>query len=360
MGTAIEREPNASANASANASVNESEGNGARLGTALRDNERPKYATTAPYQRIADDDRGTGGQTTADGLGYFSIALGLAELLAPDAMARLIGVTDPDERNHKTMRVMGLREIAAGVAILASEQPAKAVWARVAGDTMDLALLGKTLSNAENNRGRTLFATANVAAVTALDVKTARLLSKQPRTNVNERASEGIMLTKRSVTVNRPVEEVYAFWRNFENLPRFMRHLESVIITDDRRSHWTAVAPGGKKVEWDAELLEDRENEFISWRSLPGSDVYNAGSVAFLRAPGNRGTEVRITLEYDPPFGKLGSRIAKLWREEPGQQVEDSLRQFKQVMETGEVLLSDATKRRGLHPAQPDNQPAAR
>ena len=348
MGTAIERE------------ANTSNGNGARLGTALRDSERPKQTTTAPYQRIADDDRGTGGQSAADGLGYFSIALGLAELIAPDMMSRLIGVKDPDDRNHKTMRVMGLREIAAGIAILASEQPARAVWARVAGDGIDLALLGKTLSNAENNRGRTLFATANVAAVTALDVKTARLLSQQPQTRVNERASEGIILTRRSITVNRPIEEVYAFWRNFENLPRFMRHLESVTVTDDRRSHWTAVAPAGKKVEWDAEILEDRENEFISWRSLPGSDVYNAGSVAFLRAPEDRGTEVRVTLEYDPPFGKLGSKIAMLWREEPGQQVQDSLRQFKQVMETGEVLLSDATKQRGPHPAQPDNQPADR
>jgi uncharacterized membrane protein len=156
------------------------------------------------------------------------------------------------------------------------------------------------------------------------------------------------------------VEEVYAFWRNFENLPRFMRHLESVTVSGDRRSHWVAKAPAGKSVEWDAEILEDRPNELISWRSLPGADVYNAGTVQFQPASGGRGTEVRVTLEYHPPFGKLGSRIAMLFREEPGQQVYDDLRNFKQVMETGEILLSDATKQRGLHPARPDREPVER
>jgi len=110
-------------------------------------------------------------------------------------------------------------------------------------------------------------------------------------------------------------------------------------------------------VEWDAETTEDRPNELIAWRSLPGSKVYNAGEVRFFRAPGDRGTEVRVTIEYDPPFGKLASKVAMLWREEPGQQVADDLRHFKQVMETGEIVLSDATKQRGMHPAQPDDKP---
>jgi uncharacterized membrane protein len=345
MGTAIEREPDTSAP------------DRAATGSALRADRRPNTAKTQPYQRIADGDRGTGGQTAANGLGYFSIALGLAELLAPNAMSRLIGVKNPDGGNHATMRTMGLREIAAGMGILTSEDPTRAVWARVAGDALDLALLGKTLANPDNGRGRTLFATANVLAVTALDIATARQLSQQPRTNVTEKADAGIIVTRRSVTVNRPVEEVYAFWHNLENLPRFMRHLESVTMTDDRHSHWVALAPAGKTVEWDAETLEDRQNELISWRSLPDSDVYNAGRVEFMRAPGDRGTELRVTLEYRPPFGKLGSKLAMLWREEPGQQVHDDLRHFKQVMETGEIVLSDATKQRGPHSAQPDNEP---
>jgi uncharacterized membrane protein len=222
---------------------------------------------------------------------------------------------------------------------------------------LDLALLGKTWANPENDRGRTLFATFNVLAVAAVDLMTARQLSRQPRTVVSERMEEGIIRTKRSITVRRPVEEVYAFWRNFENLPRFMRHLESVTVLDERRSHWKALAPAGQTVEWDAETTDDVPNERIAWRSLPGARVYNAGEVRFQPAPGGRGTELRVTLEYDPPFGKLGSKVAMLFREEPGQQVADDLRHFKQVMETGEIVLSDATKQRGPHPARPNDAP---
>jgi len=334
-------------------------GNGG-LGTALAENVRPRAETAVAYQRIADADRGTGGESTADFLGYFSIGLGLAEFLAPTVMSRVIGVKHPGDRNRTTMRLMGLREIGHGVAILSNQQPAKAVWARVAGDALDLALLGRTLSKSENDRGRTLFATANVLAVTALDLMTAKQLSRQPKTQANEGTETGVIRTKRSITVRRPVEEVYAFWRNFENLPRFMRHLESVQVTGDRLSHWKAKAPAGKTVEWDAETIADRPNELIAWRSVEGADVYNAGTVRFQPAPGGRGTEVRVELEYDPPFGKLGSKVAMLFREEPGQQVADDLRHFKQVMETGEIVLSDATKRRGPHPAQPDDEPGRR
>jgi len=170
-------------------------------------------------------------------------------------------------------------------------------------------------------------------------------------------ADKGIIHTRRAITVGRPVEEVYNFWHNFENLPQFMRHLESVTTTGERRSHWKAKAPAGASVEWDAETTDDRPNELIAWRSVEGSDVYNAGTVRFREAPGGRGTEVRVDIEYDPPFGKLGSKVAMLWREEPGQQVQDDLRHFKQVMETGEIVVSDSTKQRGPHPAQPDGKP---
>ena len=327
------------------------------VGTALATEVRPRREAIAPYQQLADDDRGTGGESLSDFLGFFSIGLGLAEVLAPTAMARLIGIKHPNDRNRTTLRLMGLREITSGIAILSNQQPKKAVMSRVAGDAIDLALLGATLANSENDRGRTLFAAANVLAVTALDVMASKSLAQQPETVANAGVDTGIIRTKRSVTINRPLEEVYAFWRHFENLPRFMRHLVSVTETGDRRSHWVAKAPAGKAVEWDAEMTQDLPNELIAWRSLPGSKVYNAGDVRFVRAPGGRGTEVRVTIEYDPPFGKLGSKVAMLWREEPGQQVADDLRHFKQVMETGEIVLSDATKQRGMHPAQPDDKP---
>ena len=348
MGTSLERDGRAS-----------SGGNGsAAIGTALAEGARPRRASVAPYQRIADEDRGTGGEKLANFLGVFSIGLGLAELLAPQAMSRLIGVKHPDETNRTTMRLMGIREIGHGLAILANQQPEKAVWSRVVGDALDLALLGRTLANPENDRGRTLFATANVLAVTALDVMAAKQISKQPRGTVaNRQMDEGIIRTTRSITVNRPVADVYAYWHDFENFPTFMRHLESVTVTGDRRSHWVAKAPAGKTVAWDAETTEDVKNERIAWRSVEGADVYNAGAVNFREAPGGRGTEVRVELEYDPPFGKLGSKVAMLFREEPGQQVADDLRHFKQVMEVGEITLSDATKRRGPHNAQPDDKP---
>ena len=331
--------------------------NSTPVGTALDEDLRPDAEVAGTYQALADADRGTGGEKLANFLGLFSIGLGLAEALAPQAMARLIGVKHPDARTRATMRLMGIREISHGVAILSNQFPAKSVWSRVAGDALDLALLGKTMANPENDRGRTLFATANVLAVTALDVMAARQLSSQPETEANAGKHDGLIRTKRSVTIGKPVEEVYAFWKNFENLPTFMRHLESVTVTGESRSHWVAKAPGGRTVEWDAQTTDDVENERISWHSLEGSDVYNAGSVTFAPAPGNRGTEVRVELEYDPPFGKLGSKVAMLFREEPGQQVQDDLRHLKQVMEIGEIVLSDATKTRGPHPAQPSKGP---
>ena len=158
---------------------------------------------------------------------------------------------------------------------------------------------------------------------------------------------------RKSITVNRPADEVYGFWRNFENLPRFMKHLESVQMTGDRRSHWKANAPAGKTVEWDAETTEDRPNELIAWRSVEGADVPNAGVVRFVDAPGGRGTEIHVDLRYDPPAGKLGALFAKLFGEEPSQQVDGDLRRFKQVLEIGEVTQSDASIASGMHPAQP-------
>ena len=151
---------------------------------------------------------------------------------------------------------------------------------------------------------------------------------------------QGIKVEK-SVVIQRPVDELYAFWREFENLPRFMDHLESVRTIDDRRSHWVAKAPAGTKVEWDAEIHNEIENELIAWRSLPGADVNNAGSVHFRPAPGG-GTEVRVVLSYEPPAhtGRIGSAVARLFGEEPAQQVEEDLRRFKQVMEAGDAAAA--------------------
>jgi uncharacterized membrane protein len=192
-----------------------------------------------------------------------------------------------------------------------------------------LALVGGTLIH----RG----STGHCYMYDALGVNTA---GETDNPLVSVPAGHGIKVEK-SVTVNRSPEEVYRFWRNFQNLPRFMNHLESVTDLGNDRSHWVAKAPAGKTVEWDAEVYNEKEGELIAWRSLEGADVDNAGSVRFEPAPEGRGTVVRVTLKYDPPAGKLGSLVAKLWGEEPSQQIEEDLRRFKQVMETGEIATTE-------------------
>jgi uncharacterized membrane protein len=146
---------------------------------------------------------------------------------------------------------------------------------------------------------------------------------------------------KQAVTIDRPVAELFAFWRNLENLPRFMYHLESVKVTGPDRSHWVARGPAGMRVEWDAEIHNEVENQLIGWRSLPGSQVTSAGSVNFDSAGPDRGTRITVHLQYDPPGGKIGSLFARLFGEEPSQQIREDLRRLKRLLEAGEVPTTD-------------------
>jgi len=155
--------------------------------------------------------------------------------------------------------------------------------------------------------------------------------------NTADRDQQPGIHVERTVTVNLTPEEAYTFWRNFENLPVFMDHLESVTTLDEGRSRWVAKAPMGRTVEWEAEITEDRPNELIAWRSLPGSTVANSGQVAFKPSSSGFGTEVSVSLDYSPPGGFLGAVVAKIFGEEPQQQINDDLRHFKQIMETGEI-----------------------
>lgn len=151
---------------------------------------------------------------------------------------------------------------------------------------------------------------------------------------------EGIQV-ERSLTINRPRTEVFAFWRDFENFPMFMEHLESVHILGDKehstRSHWVAKGPLNVPVEWEAEIFEERQNELISWRSLPGSVVENSGTVIFRDAPGGHGTEIKVVIKYKPPAGSASAAFARLFGKEPGQQIREELRRFKMILESGEV-----------------------
>jgi uncharacterized membrane protein len=255
------------------------------------------------------------------------------------------------------MRLLGLRELTCGVGLLTGHRPAGWLWARVAGDVMDVALLGSALASGPPSPERVTAATAAVLGVTAADLYEAvQLGGTEGRVGA---FGLGEVHVKKAITVNRSPEEVYRFWHDFQNLPRFMHHLQSVQVTGDRRSHWKAKAPAGMSVEWDAEMVEDRPNELISWRSVEGSQVDNSGSVRFVPAPGRRGTEVHVELRYNPPGGPIGAAIAWLFGESADQQVYDDLRAFKQVIETGEVVISEGTLgQRGYwqRPAQPPAQ----
>ncbi|HSK09429.1 MAG TPA: SRPBCC family protein [Vicinamibacterales bacterium] len=271
-----------------------------------------------------------------DGLGWFSLVLGGAEMAAPSAVARVIGIRDTAD-NRLLLRALGAREIVSGLGILTRDRQAAWLWSRVAGDAIDLALLGTAYRSQDTRSANVAMAAAAVAGVTLLDLVAGRRRSAH---DVSRRLEH---VTK-AMTVNRPPAEVYEFWRNFENLPRFMRHLASVEVTGPGRSRWVARGPGGVRVRWDAEVVEERPGEFIAWRSLPGAAVENAGWVSFRPAPGDRGTEVSVRLTYHPPAGRLGAGVAWLFGREPEQQLREDMRRFKQVMETGEIARAYASE----------------
>jgi uncharacterized membrane protein len=271
----------------------------------------------------------------AEGLGWFSVGLGSAQLAMPRLLCRIAGLSDRD-RNATLMRARGATEVAKGLGILARPKPTGWLIGRIAGDAFDIGVLGGALAQNRRRRGRLLLALANVGGIAAADaVEAARLKrSKEPPTQGLE--------VKKAITVRKPPDEVYGFWRRFENFPTFMAHVEAVECGDDGRSHWQVKAPTGT-VEWDAEITQDESGELIAWRSLPGSSIANAGTVRFKQAPADQGTEVEVELRYEPPAGTLGATVAKLMGEEPATQLADDLRRFKQVIETGEVVRSEGS-----------------
>lgn len=277
----------------------------------------------------------------ARGLGWFSVALGLTQLLAPRSLGRAIGL----ENHAGVMRLLGLRELATGAGLLTQPQPQFWLKARVAGDVMDLVLLSSALASSQTGRARLALATAGVAAVTRVDYQACRCFSDRPEADIS-----AVRVT-RSITIDRPVEVLFAFWRNFENLPRIMNHVESVRVLDNQRSHWQTRGPAGRSIEWNAEIINEHPNELIAWRSTADSEVQHAGSVRFSTAPGSRGTIVKVALEYHPPAGAFGVAVAKLFGESPGKQIAVDLRRFKQLMETGEIARTEgqpAGRRRSI------------
>jgi uncharacterized membrane protein len=253
----------------------------------------------------------------------------------------------------------GLREVAAGVGILTQPKPAAWLWGRVAGDILDIGTLASALSSRDNDRAKVATAMVAVLGVTALDWLCAQHLSTPENGVEPDGKPASAKCVIKVISINRPVGEVYKFWRNLENLPTFMRHLESVRMTGQGRSRWRARGPMGKTIEWEAQTEQDQPNRLIAWHSVEGSDVHNVGTVFFEPAIGSKGTVVRVDLTYDPPGGVLGSAVAKLFGKDADQMLYDDLRNCKQIMETGEVVQSDASIHTGMHPACPTEQAPA-
>lgn len=282
-------------------------------------------------------------------LGWASFGLGIPPLLTPGLLGKAIGAGDTP-RHRAAAAAVGARELAAAAGLLCQASPAW-LWARVSGDMMDLWLLGQALRNHDRRRTRrTGAAMAAVAGITGVDLYAAVTRSRL-------RTATDLTAT---VTVARPASETYQLWRQLGNLPSFMAHLDEVRSTGPATSRWRATAPFGRTVEWDAEIIDDVPGERIAWRSRDDAVIDNHGAVRFIPAPGGLGTEVHVALHYSMPAGRLGEAVARYFGEEPHQQIDDDLRRFKQVAETGAVVRSEGapggkrTRREfSQHPARP-------
>lgn len=275
--------------------------------------------------RQSNSDLTPGEELLGKSLGWFGIGLGLAEILAPGPLAKLIGVRS----NPPLFIALGMREIVSGIGILSQRRPTGWLWSRVAGDVMDLSLLGAALASPRSDKARVEAAAMAVLAAGATDLVSALQHS---------RGAEPVRFTT-SILIDRPPEAVFRFWRRLENHPRFMGHIESVQTYGTNRSHWVARA-GGKRMEWEAETTAEIEDRFLSWSSLPGADLQHSGSVWFEHAPGERGTLVRVDFSYQPPGGLIGRGISKLFGFSPERQMHGDLERLKRLLE-GETVTPE-------------------
>ena len=261
---------------------------------------------------------------TAENLGWFSIGLGLTEIFAPRLLSKMIGIPP----RTGVMRLMGLREVAVGAGILSSRNRSGWLWARVAGDALDIAALAKAGGSASANGGLVTIALGAVGAVTMLDVVCAK--------GATSRDSASARLSASTIT-NRPPDECYRFWRQIERFPTFQEYVKSVQVIDDRRSHWVASGPAGVEIEWNAEITEDVPGEQIAWRTVEAADVPHSGSVRFEELPAGRGTIIRLRLQ---PLG-AATLMGRFLGRDPGLALRKALLRCKQLLETGEIATTE-------------------
>jgi uncharacterized membrane protein len=292
-------------------------------------------------------------------LGWASAIAGARLVLAPTAAVEAIGTADAPGHRRVT-ELAGARNLAVAAGLLLRSSPAW-LWARVGGDLLDMTLLGwgaqrsgvlrRISGKIDRSRAtRVGVAAAALAGLTGIDLYAAMTRS---------RPTTALRLTS-SVTVAVPALQAYELWRLFERLPAFLTHIDEIRVTGPDTSHWRASAPFGAPVEWDAQIVDDVPGERLAWLSIAGGAVANAGDVAFSPAPGGRGTEIHVTLYYRTSGARAAAALARYFGERPARQLDDELRRFKQIVETGEVVRSEGAPggkyARGdfpQHPARP-------
>jgi uncharacterized membrane protein len=260
-------------------------------------------------------------EQVARGLAWFSIGIGVAQILAPRVMSRLAGVPVPPVLTIAS----GLRELACGIGILTQRDAAPWIRTRLSGDAVELAALACGALVPGADRKRIGMNAALRAGITALDIYCSRELALH-----GHRASPRHETL--TIEVKRSPEELYRFWRSFSNLPRVMPHLVSVREIDDKRSRWIATGPAGTQVEWDSEIIDDVANERIAWRSSDGTALFNAGSVQFVPAGGGA-THVVLELLYESLPGTVGTAVTELFGMDPTGAVRANLAKFRDMME---------------------------
>lgn len=269
------------------------------------------------------------------GLGWFSVGLGLAEVAAPGLLARSLGM----ENRTEVVRLCGLRELCTGIGLLAQRGPGKPapwLWSRVGGDALDLTLLLSALTPDNPKRRNAEVAVALVAGVTIVDMAAAKRASEKQREAAGPSADPGEI--QRSLTILRSAEELYELWRDPQTMRRIMADFAEVTPPNgDGRMHWRLNAPLGRRLEWDSQVVEERPGEMVRWRSSDGGDLPMEGTVQFRTAPGDRGTEAKLHVHFDPPGGAFGGAAAKLMGVAPDMIAGKALRRFKALAETGEV-----------------------
>jgi uncharacterized membrane protein len=270
--------------------------------------------------------------TGARNLGILSLALGAGAVLMPRRLARLSGL----EPSRKWLPLVGLRELTAGIGLLATQDATPWLWSRVVGDGMDLAVILSSLLSPNNPRKTSAaVTTAIVAAITAIDIRES--LRSSPSSDDARTTAAPDALVSSSVIISKSPQECYGYWRDVSNMTRISPLVVSITVLDPRTSRWVIESPLGRKVEWESKITADTPGERISWRSVDGGGLYHAGVVSFSRATGGRGTLVNISMHIRIPGGAAGMGLAKLLGADPHSEVREDLRRFKQLLEAGEV-----------------------